>query len=187
MNFEYTVKKSKGRNIRISVNREGIVTLHIPSFTPHFVAKRFLLSKIEWVEKTIEKIKKLPIKSTGRKTKRQRRSEYLAKKEEARLLVHSKLEYWKKIYYDNFQIHFKWNSVSIKNTTTRWGSCSSKKNLNFSFRILELTDDAQDYLIVHELSHLLQMNHSKNFWNLVALGIPNYKVLRKSLRKYNIG
>lgn len=191
MNFEYTIKKSKGRNIRISVNRNGEVFLHVPKFVPLFVAKRFLMNKSGWVEKTILKIEKFkstsPDLSLQRRGKVQRRKVYLEKKEEARKLVHEKLEFWKKHYQENFNIIFKWNKVAIKNTSTRWGSCSSKKNLNFSYKIINLFPEAQDYLIVHELSHLLQMNHSENFWRLVSLGIPNYKHLRKSLRKYNIG
>jgi predicted metal-dependent hydrolase len=117
-----------------------------------------------------------------RKTLKGKRSEYLDQKEHARKLVQEKLDHWKKFYLENFGIHFVWRRVAIKNSKTRWGSCSSQKNLNFSYKILTLSPEGQDYLIVHELCHLIQMNHSKNFWDLVGLGIPNYKKLRKNLR-----
>lgn len=97
-------------------------------------------------------------------------------RESARKLVHERLEYFNQFY------HFSYNTVAIRNQKTRWGSCSSKGNLNFSVRILTLTVEEQDYLIVHELCHLKEFNHSQNFWDLVALQIPDYKRIRKVLR-----
>lgn len=70
----------------------------------------------------------------------------------------------------------------IKNTKTKWGSCSSKKNLNFSYKIALLDPELQDYLIVHEMCHLAEMNHGKGFWDLVAQQIPHHVALNKKLR-----
>jgi len=192
MQFTYEIKKSKGRSIRISINRQGEVFLHVPRLVPQFVAKRFLQDKKEWVIEKIKEQKARMQKSPtapferGTLSAKARRLEYLAKKEEARKLVLEKLEYWKYFYGTNFQIDFNWKNVSIKNSKTRWGSCSSKKNLNFSYRVLELTQNQQDYLIVHELCHLQQMNHSEKFWNLVSLGIPNFKSIRKQMKKFSL-
>lgn len=187
MNFHYEIKKSKGKNIRISINRYAQVFLHVPKYYPEFLAKKFLQSKSDWVEKNLEKMnKRIAVGGAAgearRPDKRTVRKEYLQKKEEARILVHEKLQFWQKYYLENFSIKFVWNKVAIKNTKTRLGSCSSKKNLNFSYEILTFSQSAQDYLIIHELSHLLQMNHSKNFWHLVSLGCPNHKQIRKSLK-----
>jgi predicted metal-dependent hydrolase len=90
-------------------------------------------------------------------------------KEQARLLVHHRLLHF------NAHYNFAYQRVSIRNQKTRWGSCSSKGNLNFSYRILFLEPEAQDYLIVHELCHLKEFNHSQRFWDLVAQQSPNYK------------
>jgi len=182
--IDFTIKKSKGRHLRISINRKAQVFLHVPRFVPIFVAKKFLLSKQDWILKNLEKIPPTtPDPSSGR---RGTRTDYLKNKEEARNIVLEKLEYWKNIYKQNFEVDFTWKNVSIKNTSTRWGSCSSKKNLNFSYKIISLSPSAQDYLIVHELSHLVNMNHSKKFWELVALGIPDWKKYRKELKGKNI-
>jgi len=74
--------------------------------------------------------------------------------------------------------NFKINRISIKNTKSRWGSCSKKGNLNFSYKIALLSKDLADYVIVHELCHLGEFNHSKRFWKLVSLTIPNYLELK---------
>jgi predicted metal-dependent hydrolase len=78
--------------------------------------------------------------------------------------------------------NFSYNKVFIKNQRTRWGSCSSNRNLNFNYRIINLAPELQDYLIVHELCHLQEFNHGQAFWNLVGLQIPNYKVVRTQLK-----
>lgn len=96
----------------------------------------------------------------------------------ARILVHERLEYFNQYY------QFSYNKVAIRNQKTRWGSCSSKGNLNFSVRILTLPKEAQDYLIVHELCHLKEFNHSARFWALVAQRIPDYKTIRSYMRTY---
>lgn len=73
--------------------------------------------------------------------------------------------------------------VSIKNQLTRWGSCSKKGNLNFNYRITLLPMHLLDYVIVHELCHLKEFNHSKHFWNLVAKTLPDYKKIKKEFKK----
>ncbi len=72
-------------------------------------------------------------------------------------------------------IGVKYNNIRIKNTKTRWGSCSSKGNLNFNFRIIMAPQAVMDYIIVHELCHLKHLNHSKKFWSAVALYMPDYE------------
>ena len=158
----------------------------MPKFVPEFAAKRFLQSKKDWVEKTLQKIRLASLSLGEGKEVRVSKKQYKENKEEARKLVLEKLEYWKNFYKENFQINFVWKKVAIKNSKTRWGSCSSKKNLNFSYKIIFLSPDAQDYLIVHELSHLIHMNHSKNFWDLVSVGIPDWKAQRKFLKTKNL-
>lgn len=103
---------------------------------------------------------------------------YLSNKEEARILV------LRKLVELNEHYHFVYNRVSIRNQRSRWGSCSKKGNLNFNYRIVELSDELQDYIIVHELCHLGMFNHSKKFWELVAQKIPDHIGARKALREH---
>ncbi len=91
-------------------------------------------------------------------------------------LVCSRLQYFNQFY------NLKYHKVSIRNQKTRWGSCSSRGNLSFNVKILFLDKELQDYLIVHELCHLKEFNHSKDFWALVEKQIPNYKYLHNKIR-----
>lgn len=73
--------------------------------------------------------------------------------------------------------------ISIKYTNSRWGSCSSKRNLNFSSRLLLVPTKVRRYVIVHELAHLREMNHSERFWKIVEKAMPDYKIYDKWLTK----
>jgi len=106
--------------------------------------------------------------------------QYLAHKEAARALVHARLAHF------NQQYRFTLKKVFIKNSRSRWGSCSSKGNVNFNYRLLFLPPELQDYIVVHELCHLGHFNHSADFWALVAEAAPAYKTLRAELRKIPI-
>ncbi len=83
-------------------------------------------------------------------------------------------------------LHFKKNikSVSMKYNQSNWGSCSSSGNLNFSTRLLFAPDEVIDYVIIHELSHLIELNHSDRFWKLVETAMPTYREKEKWLTKH---
>jgi len=104
----------------------------------------------------------------------------IKKRELARKLVFEKIKYFNSFY------SFKINRVAIKNTKTRWGSCSEYANLNFNYKIIYLRPELADYLIVHELCHLGELNHSKIYWDLVKKTIPNYAKINKELRRTSV-
>jgi predicted metal-dependent hydrolase len=90
-------------------------------------------------------------------------------KEEARVRIEERVK-----QYHSF-VNKEITSIKIKNQKKRWGSCSSLGNLNFNWRIVMMRDEVFDYIIVHELCHLLHMNHSKEYWKSVEQIIPYYK------------
>ncbi len=81
------------------------------------------------------------------------------------------------------QMGVEFNQIFIKDQQTLWASCSGKKNLNFSYRIVKMPLAVQDYLIVHELCHLTHMNHGAEYWALVAQFCPDYKIHRRWLNE----
>jgi len=105
------------------------------------------------------------------------RRDYLRDKEGARDLVMERLAHFNQHY------NLKWGRVAIRNQRSRWGSCSKQGNLNFNYRIAHLPPHLQDYLVVHEMCHLREHNHSRAFWSLVAETIPSYATCRRELRK----
>lgn len=117
-------------------------------------------------------------------------------KEKRREAIRSKLEQWyiekaKSIIHERLElftdkIGVGVNTVRFKNQKTRWGSCSQQGNLNFNWKLVMAPMYIVDYIVVHELCHLLQMNHSKEFWQQVGRQIPDYQERRKWLKENGI-
>lgn len=82
------------------------------------------------------------------------------------------------------QYGLSYNKLSIKDTRSRWGSCSSANNINLNWRLVLAPAEIMDYVIVHELTHLDELNHTKRFWDLVQLRDPNYRLHRKWLHAH---
>lgn len=76
-----------------------------------------------------------------------------------------------------------YNRIAIRNQKTRWGSCSCLKNLNFNWRLIMASPQVIDYLVVHELAHIKEMNHSRRFWQLVEMHCPEYRTHRRWLKE----
>jgi predicted metal-dependent hydrolase len=123
----------------------------------------------------------------GRKPKVRRKrastvtKHYVAHKKTARALVLSRLEYFNQFY------NLTWNRVAIRNQRRCWGSCSSKKNLNFNYKIQFLPPHLADYIVVHEMCHLIELNHGQGFWDLVAQQVPDYEARIQELRLIDKG
>ena len=83
------------------------------------------------------------------------------------------------------EVHgFHYNRLSIRSQKTRWGSCSSSKNINLNCKLLFMSEKVVKYVMIHELSHTIQMNHSKKFWNVVEDCDPDFQAHRKELKQY---
>lgn len=102
--------------------------------------------------------------------------EYRKFKEQSRGFIKQKIIELNQFY------NFSFNRVCIKNHKSRWGSCSKKGNLNFNYKIIHLPLELAEYIVVHELCHLKELNHSSRFWALVAHAVPDYKARRKKLK-----
>ncbi len=85
-------------------------------------------------------------------------------------------------HQNTYPFHYK--KITIKNIRTKWGSCSNSGNLNFNYRIIYLPKALTEYIVIHEICHLKQLNHSAKFWQLVTKTIPHYRECRKQLKQY---
>ena len=169
----YTViTRAQSKYIRITILREGTIRVT----TPHTVDTRhlntILLEKSSWILSKVNYFLALPPSGTYVDSKK----EYTKNKGAALLVVNEAVKKYNKLY------NFTYQNISIKNQKTLWGSCSRRGNLNFNYKILQLPERLADYIIVHELCHLQEFNHSKRFWDLVAQTIPNHHELRSELK-----
>lgn len=166
----------KARHLRISIKPDLSVMVTIPIRMNISLAEKFVNEKRDWIESSLLKMRHKVENRKASTLPKGSKKGLEENKKTALTFVNKKLIFWNNSY------KFSWKNVSIKNTKTRWGSCSKNKNLNFNYRILFLPEELADYLIVHELCHLKEMNHSAKFWKIVEQTIPNYKNLRKELK-----
>lgn len=172
----YIIRRYKSsKSLRLKIYNTGKIVVTAPKRLPQFFIKKFVQSKSDWIREQLNLIE-----TTSKVDIKKEKEDYKKYKEKARLLVNKKLKEFNQYY------NFKYNSVFIRNQQTRWGSCSSRKNLNFNFKIVFLPEHLVNYLIVHELCHLAQMNHGREFWKLVSQTIPEYQENRSELHKFKI-
>lgn len=178
--IEYEIVESKrAHSPRITVHPDGKVVLTKPvSFSQKRIDE--LLRKSEpWVKKQQARFAKLPAQLALAKP-RKNSAAYRAARARAREIAVERLRHF------NQEYNFPFGTISIRDQKTRWGSCSAKGNLSFNYRITFLPPELVDYLIVHELAHVKEHNHSERFWSLVAKKIPSHKQLRKRLHQYSL-
>lgn len=172
----WTLKRSfNTRRLWITVQRDGSVVVTAPHQATISAIEQFIRNKAAWIARAVARMTKykndifLP---------RDRRS-YLAHKETARGIINGLLAQ----YAPKYGLTHK--RVFIKNLRRNWGSCSEVGNLNFNYKIALLPLELAEYVVVHELCHLVHFNHSKEFWALVAQEIPDYTQRRNAMRKYH--
>lgn len=78
----------------------------------------------------------------------------------------------------------QYEKVKVNSAKTRWGSCNSRENINFTYRLIFAPEDVIDYVVVHELAHLKEMNHSHRFWSAVEEIMPDYREQRRRLKEF---
>ncbi len=175
--FEYELKTYRlSRTIRLIIRQDGKFVVTAPRRISVTAIEKFIKAKADWIIAALDRYAKTRINKPIIDT----RKEYLKYKEKARALVNERLAHFNKAYGYNFK------KISIRNQKTRWGSCSKQGNLNFSYKLAVLPSKLADYIIVHELCHLKEFNHSKRFWALVARTIPDHAVLRRELSKNGV-
>ncbi len=175
--ISYLIKKSnRAKRVRLTIHQKKGIILTVPNGIANNIAENFLIAKMDWLLKKLDLFNQF---KGPQVSKAEDKEKYFKNKQQARRFVIDRLKYFSEKY------SFKFNRISIRNQKTRWGSCSEKGNLNFNYRLIYLTKEQADYIIVHELCHLRQLNHSRKFWSLVEEIVPNYLEIKKELRKIN--
>jgi hypothetical protein len=173
----YIIKKSKrAKRMRLAVYCDGSVVVTTPLGVNQTIIEKFVADKKQWLTDKINFFKSVDSKSIRTFSE----DDYLKHKEEAFELVLNRIKVFSK------KLAFSYNAVNIKNQKTRWGSCSRNSNININYKIIFLPKKQQDYIIVHELCHLKEFNHSRKFWSLVGKIMPNYLEIKNELRNHEL-
>lgn len=161
----------RSKRLRMTVTQARDIVITVPPWTATRMIDAFVQEHLNWIKKTRDRFGTSSfLPKAGDPLEFQRMKAY------ASTFVHARITVLNAFY--EFPIH----RITIRNQRSRWGSCSSTGNLSFSYRIALLPPHLADYIIVHELCHLREHNHSPRFWDLVARTIPEYRAYRKQLR-----
>jgi predicted metal-dependent hydrolase len=95
-------------------------------------------------------------------------------------VISAKVEYWSAL------IKVEYNRITVRDQRSRWGSCSQLHNLNFNWRLIMVPEEVLDYVVIHELCHLKEMNHSKAFWQIVSVYCPQWREHRRWLNQHRV-
>ena len=172
---KYIIKKSKrAKRMRLAVYCDGSVVVTTPLGINQTVIEKFIADKKQWLNDKINFFKSIDSKAIRSFSK----EDYLKYKDEAFDLVNRRIKFFSKKH------NFSFNKIFIKNQKTRWGSCTKNKNLNINYKVIFLPKKQQDYIIVHEMCHLKEFNHSRKFWSLVEKIMPDYLEIKNELRNH---
>ena len=168
--MEYSIIRSKRKTVAIQV-KDGRVTVRGPLHLTDAQAARVIEKNKRWIENKLKKQENSKAINTQLTVEE---IEYL--KLEAEKYFKLKIEEYSKI------MNLKYSRMKVTGARTRFGSCSSKGNICFSYLLMRYPEAAREYVVVHELAHLIEMNHSHRFYKIIEKYMPDYKERRKLLR-----
>lgn len=168
----YGLIRARRKTMALKVSEDGTVTVRIPYGVRPEEADRFVEAHVDWIRKRIAECRERAAARPAYTDREREAGKRLAKE----LLL-------KKCRYFAERMGVSYGTVTVREQKTRWGSCSAKGNLNFNWKLTLMPEEILDYLVVHELAHRVEMNHSPAFWAVVAEEIPDYKTRREWLRQ----
>ena len=168
---------SKRKTLEIQITKEGHVIVRATKHMSYTKIRAFLKEKEDWIASHIKKAEDYN-RSLGLVEKLSQ-DEITVLKQNAKTVLQEKVEYFAK------KAGVTYGTVTIRKQKTIWGSCSSCGNLSFNCLLMLAPDKVQDYVVIHELCHRKQMNHSDKFWKEVSRLMPDYKNYRKWLKDHS--
>lgn len=168
----YTIVRSGRKTMGIQVKRDGQVIVRCPVWVTDANAHAFAAIHKDWILKQCEKIRE-----------RQSRQVTLTEEEKLRYRQQAKIVLQERTAFRASNMGVDYGKITIRDQVTRWGSCNAKGDLSYNWKLILLPAQLLDYVVVHELAHRKEMNHSARFWNIVERELPDYRQLRKRLRR----
>ena len=169
--FTYELIRAKRRSMSLKVDLDGTITVRAPYRTPVQTADWFVEGHRDWIEVRLK---------AGARIMAERPSytdrERAEGRKQAAEAIKARCRYYAPV------MGVSYGTVTIREQKTRWGSCSMKGNLNFNWKLVLMPPEILDYVVVHELAHRIQMNHSAAFWAEVGKILPDYRERRQWLK-----
>ena len=173
---QVNIIRSNRKTLAIEITSWGEVRVRAPYRIAEAEILRFVEAKSSWIEKHLEKIEE--DKSVLEFTSKISEEELRKLTKLAKEIIPEKVAYYARI------MNVSYGRITIRRQKTRWGSCSREGNLNFNVLLMMAPPEVLDYVVVHELCHRLEMNHSPRFWNQVEKVLPGYKKERRWLKEH---
>lgn len=165
--YNVDVRRSKRKRAAIKITADMQIVVYVPLYVSDNEIEKMVISKSKWIDEHM-----LKVQSTIDERSKLEKITF----EQVKELADQAVEYIpKRVKYYAEKENFVYNKITIKNLVSRWGSCSTKGNLNFNCLLMLTPDYVIDYIVVHELCHLREMNHSEKFWAEVEKIMPDYQ------------
>lgn len=169
--MKYELIRSRRKTLALQLRPDGTLLVRAPLLTSRRKIESFLREHEDWVEQQREKL------ARAERAEKLSREELEALKKQARPVFLARTAFYAPL------VGVRAQRVMVRSQRTKWGSCSARGGLNFNCLLLLAPEEVLDYVVVHELCHLLEMNHSPRFWAEVKRVLPDYAAARKWLRQ----
>lgn len=170
--IKYDWIRSNRKTMSIQIKTDGKVIVRTPYGISKYQVQMFIEEKKQWIEKHLKEI-----------SERQMSNEILSEEERLKRVQKALRVIPERVEYFAEMMNVTYGRITIREQKTRWGSCSSEKNLNFNWKLILAPPEVLDYVVVHELCHLKEMNHSKAFWDEVGKVMPEYETYKLWLKE----
>lgn len=175
--MEYELIRSRRKSISVEIKQDGRIIVRAPLRLPKREIERFLLEKQDWILSHRARILQRNAEQTAHPIPALTDAQLRDLKRRASVVIPERVQYFAPL------VGVDYGRITIRSQKTRWGSCSSSGNLNFNCLLLLAPPEVLDYVVVHELCHRKEMNHSPRFWAEVGRVLPDYKKRNKWLKE----
>lgn len=160
------------KTLTLQITPEVFLQIKAPRGMSEREVARFIQQRTFWIYKQAKRVQKDNEQRVYRSDE-----EIRELREKARAVLAQRTEFFA------HRLGVTYSRIRIGNQRTRWGSCSSKGTISYNWKLILMPETVRDYVVIHELCHLLEMNHSSRFWSLVEMMMPNYREARTWLKE----